>query len=53
MPHITADHLALIVGWLAAGLSCFISAPQLVRILRAGTTAGVSAMAGSWSSGAT
>ena len=46
MPHITADQLALVVGWLAAGLSCFISAPQLFRILRAGTTAGVSVL--SW-----
>lgn len=45
MRDITVDHLALVVGWLAAGLSCFISAPQLVRILRAGTTAGVSVMA--------
>lgn len=46
MPHITAVHLALVVGWFAAGLSCFISAPQLVRILRAGTTSGVSIL--SW-----
>jgi uncharacterized protein with PQ loop repeat len=46
MPHISADHLALVIGWLAAGLSCFISAPQLVRILRAGTTSGVSVL--SW-----
>ncbi len=46
MPHITVVHLALIVGWIAAGLSCFISAPQLVRILRAGTTSGVSVL--SW-----
>src|SRR5664279_4869115 len=45
MPHITADQLALVVGWLAAGLSCFISAPQLFRILRARTTAGVSVLA--------
>lgn len=36
----------MLVGWFAAGLSCFISAPQLVRILRAGTTAGVSVL--SW-----
>ena len=46
MPHVTTDHLVLIVGWLAAGLSCFISASQLFRILRAGTTAGVSVL--SW-----
>src|SRR5665811_1780510 len=46
MPHITADQLALLVGWIAAGLSCFISAPQLVRILRDGTTSGVSVL--SW-----
>ncbi len=36
----------MIVGWIAAGLSCFISAPQLFRILRAGTTSGVSVL--SW-----
>jgi uncharacterized protein with PQ loop repeat len=46
MPHITADQLALVVGWFAAALSCFISAPQLIRILRAGTTSGVSVL--SW-----
>lgn len=46
MPHVTALQIALVVGWLAAGLSCFISAPQLVRILRAGTTSGVSVL--SW-----
>jgi uncharacterized protein with PQ loop repeat len=46
MPHLTAVQLALVVGWIAAGLSCFISAPQLVRILRAGTTSGVSVL--SW-----
>lgn len=46
MPPATAVHLALIVGWIAAGLSCFISAPQLVRILRARTTSGVSIL--SW-----
>ena len=46
MPPATAVHLAMIVGWIAAGLSCFISAPQLVRILRAGTTSGVSVL--SW-----
>ncbi|HSN10587.1 MAG TPA: PQ-loop repeat-containing protein [Propionibacteriaceae bacterium] len=46
MPHITTDHLAMVVGWIAAGLSCFISAPQLVRILKAGTTSGVSIL--SW-----
>lgn len=46
MPAVSVHTLALIVGWLAAGLSCFISAPQLVRILRAGTTAGVSVL--SW-----
>ena len=46
MPHLTAVHLALVVGWIAAGLSCFISAPQLFRILRAGTTSGVSVL--SW-----
>lgn len=36
----------MFVGWIAAGLSCFISAPQLFRILRAGTTSGVSVL--SW-----
>ena len=46
MPHLTAVHLALVVGWIAAGLSRFISAPQLFRILRAGTTSGVSVL--SW-----
>ena len=46
MPPAAAVHLALIVGWVAAGLSCFISAPQLVRIVRARTTSGVSIL--SW-----
>ncbi len=46
MPHVTALHIAMFVGWIAAGLSCFISAPQLFRILRAGTTSGVSVL--SW-----
>ena len=45
MPHITSDHLTVVVGWVAAALSCFISAPQLYRILKAGTTAGVSVLA--------
>lgn len=36
----------MVVGWVAAALSCFISAPQLVRILRARTTSGVSVL--SW-----
>jgi uncharacterized protein with PQ loop repeat len=45
VPAVTLNTVALIVGWLAAGLSCFISAPQLVRILRARTTSGVSMLA--------
>lgn len=45
VPAVSISTLALVVGWFAAGLSCFISAPQLVRILRAKTTAGVSLLA--------
>lgn len=45
MPHITVLEFAAIVGWIAAVLSCFISAPQLVRILRTRTTSGVSILA--------
>jgi uncharacterized protein with PQ loop repeat len=45
VPAVTMNTVALVVGWLAAGLSCFISAPQLVRILRARTTSGVSMLA--------
>ena len=41
----SAGQLAMVVGWVAAVFSCFISAPQLVRILRAGTTSGVSVLA--------
>ena len=45
MPPETLHTVALIVGWLGAALSCFISAPQLVRIIRSNTTAGVSKVA--------
>ncbi len=42
--HLVALTLAL--GWLAAVLSCFISTPQLVRMMRSGSVAGVSRL--SW-----
>lgn len=45
MPPVTLNTAALVIGWLGAILSCCISAPQLLRIIKANTTSGVSRLA--------